>query len=79
MKNNRKKQPNDVVDTSMPREKVGAHVKSPTRKHHYVVSKKGMKGACVDLATTLTKYACQKGRTISTQSGLVKDQQQKCT
>jgi hypothetical protein len=79
VKISRKKQPNDVVDTSMPRKKVGAHVRSPTRKHDYVVSKKRKKGRCVDLATALTKYARQKGMTISTQSAPIKDQQQKCT
>lgn len=79
MKNSRKKQPNDVVDTTMPREKVGTHVKSPRRKHDYVVNKKRKKGACVDLAISLNEYAHQKGKTISMQSALIEDQQQKCT
>jgi hypothetical protein len=66
VKDSEKKQPSDV-DTSMPRKKVGAHFKSPIRKHDYVVSKKRKKGACVDPgAIALAKYAHQKGKTIST-------------
>jgi hypothetical protein len=80
VKYNKKKQPSDVVDTSMPREKVGAHVRSPAKEHDYVVNKKRKKGAYVDLgATTLAKYVCQKGKTISTRSTPIKDQQQKHT
>jgi hypothetical protein len=80
VKDSKKKQPNDVVDTSMPREKVGAHVRSPAREHDYVVNKKRKKGAYVDPGTTtLANYACQKGKTISTRSTPIKDQQQKHT
>ncbi len=67
VKDSKKKQPSDVVDISMPREKVGAHVKSPARKHDYVVSKNRKKGTCVDPgAIALAKYAHQNGKTIST-------------
>jgi hypothetical protein len=63
MKDSRKKQPCDVVDTSIPREKVGAHVKSPIRKHDFDVNKKRKKGACVDLgAITLAEYICSLER-----------------
>jgi hypothetical protein len=59
MKDSRKKKPTNVVDTSMPREKVGACVKSLARKHDSAINKKKKKGACVDLgATALVEYAC---------------------
>lgn len=49
-------------------------------KHDYVVSKKRKKGTCVNPgAIALAKYAHQKGKTISTWSTPIKDQQQKRT
>jgi hypothetical protein len=41
----------------MPREKVGAHVRSHARKRDFVISKKKKTWACVDPATTLIEYA----------------------
>jgi hypothetical protein len=43
VKDSRKKQPTDV-DTSMPREKVGTHVRSLARKHDLLLIKRGRKG-----------------------------------
>ncbi len=44
MKDSKKKQPSDVVDTSMPREKVGAHVKALQEKMIFLLIKRGRKG-----------------------------------